>query len=58
MTILHNGKRYEQDYKTELTDDEVEKISLYIVLDNTEVEKKAQETTKKCGQDNKDTGEQ
>ena len=33
MAILHNGKRYEQGDKIELTDEEAEKISLYIALD-------------------------
>ncbi|HHF6578343.1 hypothetical protein MY963_00875 [Haemophilus influenzae] len=36
MAILHNGKRYEQGDKIELTDDEAEKISLYIALDEDE----------------------
>ena len=69
MAILHNGKRYEQGGKIELTDEEAEKISLYIVLDNTEAErqqaeaeaekqrlaaeKAAQEAAKKRGQADK-----
>ena len=69
MAILHNGKRYEQGDKIELTDEEAEKISLYIVLDNTEAErqqaeaeaekqrlaaeKAAQEAAKKRGQADK-----
>ena len=62
IAILHNGKRYEQGDKIELTDEEAEKNSLYIVLDDTE--KKAQEAAKKSGQadkdvqDNKDKDEQ
>lgn len=36
MAILHNGKRYEQGDKIELTDEEAEKISLYIALDEDE----------------------
>ena len=69
MAILHNGKRYEQGDKIELTDDEAEKISLYIALDEdeaahqqaeakAEAEKKAQEAAKKRSQANKDKDEQ
>lgn len=57
MAILHNGKRYEQGDKIELTDEEAEKISLYIALDEDEAarqqaeaeaaEKAAQEATEK-----------
>ncbi|AKU62939.1 hypothetical protein ADJ80_03815 [Aggregatibacter aphrophilus] len=43
MAILHNGKRYEQGDKIELTDEEAEKISLYIALDDTEVERQQAE---------------
>lgn len=43
MAILHNGKRYEQGDKIELTDDEASKISLYIVLDDTEAERQQAE---------------
>lgn len=43
MAILHNGKRYEQGDKIELTDDEAEKISIYIVLDDTEAERQQAE---------------
>lgn len=43
MAILHNGKRYEQGDKIELTDEEAEKISLYIALDNTEAERQQTE---------------
>lgn len=32
MAILHNGKRYEQDDKIELTDEEAERIALYVQL--------------------------
>ena len=32
MAILHNGKRYEQGDKIELTDEEAEKISLYMKM--------------------------
>ena len=39
IAILHNGKRYEQGDKIELTDEEAEKNSLYIVLDDTEAER-------------------
>ena len=43
MAILHNGKRYEQGDKIELTDEEAEKILLYIVLDDTEAERQLAE---------------
>lgn len=43
MAILHNGVRYEQGDKIELTDEETEKISLYIVLDDTEAERQQAE---------------
>lgn len=43
MAILHNGKRYEQGDKIELTDEEAENISLYIVLDDTEAERQQAE---------------
>ena len=43
MAILHNGKRYEQGDKIELTDDEAEKISLYIVLEDTAAERQQAE---------------
>ena len=43
IAILHNGKRYEQGDKIELTDDEAEKISFYIVLDDTEAERQQAE---------------
>ncbi|EFX90492.1 Uncharacterised protein [Actinobacillus ureae] len=32
MAILHNGKRYEQGDKIELTDEEAERIALYVQL--------------------------
>lgn len=32
MAILHNNQRYEQGDKLELTDEEAEKISLYVQL--------------------------
>ncbi|MGQ0287124.1 DUF7210 family protein [Pasteurellaceae bacterium 22721_9_1] len=48
--ILHNGKRYEQGNKIELTDDEAENLSLYIELDKSEVEKQAAE--RKTAEDN------
>ena len=43
IAILHNGKRYEQGDKIELTDEEAEKKSLYIVLDDTEAERQQAE---------------
>ncbi|MDY3123687.1 MAG: hypothetical protein SOW21_04770 [[Actinobacillus] rossii] len=43
MAILHNGKRYEKGSKIELTESEAENLSLYIELDQSEIEKKAAE---------------
>ena len=67
IAILHNGKRYEQGDKIELTDEEVEKLSIYIVLDEGEAarqqaeadaekqrlaaEKAAQEAAEKAAQE-------
>ena len=42
MAILHNGNRYEQDAKIELTDEEYAQISLYVKLDEAEDEKRKQ----------------
>lgn len=42
MAILHNGNRYEQGTKIELTDEEYAKISLYVQLDEAEDEKRKQ----------------
>ncbi|WP_112082739.1 DUF7210 family protein [Haemophilus influenzae] len=42
MAILHNGNRYEQGAKIELTDEEYAQISLYVKLDETEDEKRKQ----------------
>jgi len=42
MAILHNGKRYEQGDKLELTDEEADRISLYVQLDEAEGEKHKQ----------------
>lgn len=42
MAILHNGNRYEQGAKIELTDEEYAQISLYVKLDETEGEKRKQ----------------
>lgn len=39
MAIYHNNQRYEQGDKLELTDEEAEKISLYVKLDEAEDEK-------------------
>lgn len=43
MAILHNGKRYEKGSKIELTEIEAENLSLYIELDQSEIEKQAAE---------------
>lgn len=42
MAIYHNNQRYEQGDKLELTDEEAEKISLYVKLDEAEDEKRKQ----------------
>lgn len=42
MAILHNGNRYEQGAKIELTDEEYAQISLYVKLDEAEDEKRKQ----------------
>lgn len=36
MAIYHNNQRYEQGDKLELTDEEAERISLYVQLDETQ----------------------
>lgn len=36
MAIYHNNQRYEQGDKLELTDEEAQRISLYVQLDETE----------------------
>lgn len=42
MAILHNGNRYGQGAKIELTDEEYAQISLYVKLDEAEDEKRKQ----------------
>lgn len=42
MAIYHNNQRYEQGDKLELTDEEAERISLYVQLDEDEYEKRKQ----------------
>ena len=42
MAIYHNNQRYEQGDKLELTEEEAEKISLYVKLDEAEDEKRKQ----------------
>ena len=42
MAIYHNNQRYEQGDKLELTDEEAERISLYVKLDEAEDEKRKQ----------------
>lgn len=44
MAILHNGKRYEQGDKLELTDEEAERISLYVKFDEDDEKRKQAET--------------
>lgn len=36
MAIYHNNQRFEQGDKLELTDEEAERISLYVKLDDTQ----------------------
>nr|WP_314740887.1 hypothetical protein [uncultured Haemophilus sp.] len=36
MAIYHNNQRYEQGDKLELADEEAERISLYVKLDDTQ----------------------
>ncbi|HII3800478.1 TPA: hypothetical protein ACY370_001737 [Pasteurella multocida] len=42
MAILHNGKRYEQGDKIELTEEEAENLSLYVKLAETAGEQRKQ----------------
>lgn len=41
--VLHDGKRYEKGDKIELTEAEAENLSLYVQLDQSEMEKQAAE---------------
>ena len=42
MAILHNGKRYEQNDVIELTEEEADKLAIYITLAETNSEQRAQ----------------
>lgn len=42
MAILHNGKRYEQNDVIELTDEEADKLAIYITPAETNSEQRAQ----------------
>ena len=42
MAILHNGKRYEQNDVIELTEEEADKLAIYIKLAETNSEQRAQ----------------
>jgi len=42
MAILHNGKRYEQNDVIELTEEEADKLSIYITPAETNGEQRAQ----------------
>ena len=44
MAILHNGNRYEQGAKIELTDEEYAQISLYVKFDEDDEKRKQAET--------------
>ena len=41
MAILHNGKRYEQNDVIELTEEEADKLAIYITLAETNGEQRA-----------------
>lgn len=43
MAIYHNNQRYEQGDKLELTDEEAERISLYVKLDEDDETRKQAE---------------
>lgn len=43
MAIYHNNQRYEQGEKLELTDEEAERISLYVKLDEDDEKRKQAE---------------
>ena len=43
MAIYHNNQRYEQGDKLELTDEEAERISLYVKLDEDDEKRKQAE---------------
>ena len=59
MAILHNGKRYEQGDKLELTDEEAERISLYVKFDEDDEKRKQAETeAEKANKNNKDEGKE
>lgn len=67
MAIYHNNQRYEQGDKLELTDEEAEKISLYVKLDEAEDEKlkqaeaeaeKARKEAEKANKNNKGEGKE
>ena len=44
MAIYHNNQRYEQGDKLELTDEEAERISLYVKFDEDDEKRKQAET--------------
>lgn len=74
MAIYHNNQRYEQGDKLELTDEEAERISLYVKLDEDdekrkqaeaeaektrlEAEEKARKEAEKANKNNKDEGKE
>ena len=74
MAIYHNNQRYEQGDKLELTDEEAERISLYVKLDEDDekrkqaeaeaekarlaAEEKARKEAEKANKNNKDEGKE
>ena len=74
MAIYHNNQRYEQGDKLELTDEEAERISLYVKLDEDdekrkqaeaeaektrlEAEEKARKEAEKANKNNKGEGKE
>ena len=66
MAIYHNNQRYEQGDKLELTDEEAEKISLYVKLAEAEKARKeaeaeaekARKEAEKANKNNKGEGKE
>lgn len=59
MAIYHNNQRYEQGDKLELTDEEAERISLYVKLDeDDEKRKQAEAEAEKANKNDKGEGKE
>ena len=59
MAVYHNNQRYEQGDKLELTEEEAERISLYVKLDeDDEKRKQAEAEAEKANKNNKDEGKE